>query len=96
MQPTELQVQHSLRALTEAPADALTEHSGSGEPLSGAAPPDELDDFAADVAARLREASSVRDDRVASARAGLEAGEQPSAEALAQRMVGRLVCDRLR
>ena len=39
---------------------------------------------------------AIRDDRMAEARQRLEAGEQPSAEDLAQRMVGRLVCDRLR
>jgi hypothetical protein len=38
----------------------------------------------------------MRDERLARARRRLATGEQPTAEALAQRMVGRLVCDRLR
>jgi hypothetical protein len=44
----------------------------------------------------LAGASLIRDDRLAEARQRLESGDQPTADALAQRMVGRLVCDRLR
>jgi hypothetical protein len=45
---------------------------------------------------RLSGTPAIRDDRVEEARQHLETDSPPTAEALAQRMVGRLVCDRLR
>ena len=84
MQVTEAQVQRSIEALT---ADA-------------GPPPVRADAQAGDVPAglveRLTESSPIRDDRLAEVRRRMARGDQPSAEALAQRMVGRLVCDRLR
>ena len=44
----------------------------------------------------LTETPPIRDHRVEEARRQLETDAPPTAEALAQRMVGRLVCDRLR
>ena len=45
---------------------------------------------------QLTETPPIRTDRVELARRQLENDAPPTAEALAQRMVGRLVCDRLR
>ena len=84
MQVTELQVQQSLRALTEQPT------SGDRQPKPA------VGELPAGLVERLAGASAVRDDRLAEARERLETGEQPTADDLAGRMVGRLVCDRLR
>jgi len=84
MQVTEAQVQRSIEALT---ADA-------GPPRArGDA---QAEDVPAGLVERLTESSPIRDDRLAEVRRRMARGDQPSAEALAQRMVGRLVCDRLR
>ena len=45
---------------------------------------------------RIESAPWVRDERLAEARQRYYEGSQPDADALAARMVGRLVCDRLR
>lgn len=45
---------------------------------------------------QLEATPPVRPDRLAEARARLAVGDQPDADTLAKRMVGRLVCDRLR
>ena len=87
MQPTELQVQRSLQALRQAGEPDTTRPADT----TGA-----CDDLPAGLVEKLRDSSTVRDDRLAEARERLERGDQPSAEDLAQRMVGRLVCDRLR
>ena len=93
MQVTEVQVQRSLAALTtEGDAHDGDASSASG-PLAAAPAPDEVP---IGLVAHLVESPPIRDDRLEEARRRLETGEQPSAEALAQRMVGRLVCDRLR
>jgi hypothetical protein len=96
MQPTELQVQRSLQALTEGSPDGPAAIPGAGEPVVDAPETDWLDGLPPGLVDRLRDLSEVRHDRLASARRRLATGDQPSAEALAQRMVGRLVCDRLR
>jgi hypothetical protein len=96
MQVTELQVQRSLLALTAdghprspiGPADSDAPHD-LATATSATAVPDGLVE-------RLSGAPAMRGDRLAEARLRLETGDQPTAEALAQRMVGRLVCDRLR
>jgi hypothetical protein len=100
MQVTELQVQRSLQALTnEVPVDPpAVRPSGEAHerPIEAAHQghsPDELPDG---LVEQLTHASPIRDGRIDAVRRRLEAGERPSAEALAQRMVGRLVCDRLR
>lgn len=45
---------------------------------------------------RIQQTPGVRLDRLAEARERMAAGDQPTADDLANRMVGRLVCDRLR
>jgi hypothetical protein len=85
MQVTELQVQRSLRALSERPSDPAGPES---ERVSDALPEGLVE--------RLAGAPAVRDDRLAEARERLETGAQPTSDDLAGRMVGRLVCDRLR
>ena len=93
MQVTELQVQRSLDALTtEAAAGALD----AADPSPDAAMENHAVQVPAGLLERLTESSPIRTDRTEEARRRLEQGEQPTAEALAQRMVGRLVCDRLR
>ena len=91
MQVTELQVQRSLEAL------AVPDREPAGSPH------DPSDDLAHDLSGlpdglveRLSGSPAIRDDRVEEARHHLETDAPPTAEALAQRMVGRLVCDRLR
>ncbi len=90
MQVTETQVQRSLRALE---AD---EGDGGAAVATVAAPDAPVESLPAGLVERLTGSSAIRTDRLEEARRRLESGEQPSAEALAQRMVGRLVCDRLR
>lgn len=85
MQVTEVQVQRSLEALTAEPDDAVIE----GPDASPAGMPEGL-------VQQLVDGPAIRSDRLEEAKRRLETGEQPSAEDLAQRMVGRLVCDRLR
>lgn len=83
MQVTELQVQRSLEALAEPAQQTVSApHDPSGLPIG--------------LVERLSGSPAIRDDRVEEARHHLETDAQPTAEALAQRMVGRLVCDRLR
>jgi hypothetical protein len=85
VQPTETQVQQSLRALE------------AGEPIRGHTwyelpepePPAGITELLADVPA-------VRHERMVDARMRLAAGMHPTDDDLASRMVGRLVCDRLR
>ena len=96
MQVTELQVQRSIEALTVTDATPIgrsaeiAPRTAVGGPVPAAAAwPDGL-------VARPSRSPSIRDDRVEEARRQLETGAAPTAEALAQRMVGRLVCDRLR
>ncbi len=88
MQPTQVQVERSLEALrggyTEAPAPVAAD------------PERRIEDVPAAVFEVLAESPPVRVDRLEQARQRLEAGEQPTADDLARRMVGRLVCDRLR
>jgi hypothetical protein len=84
MQVTELQVQRSLQALNASPPAARTTARTAA------------DDVPEGLVERLAVTPAVRDDRLAEACERLETGEQPSADDLAGRMVGRLVCDRLR
>ena len=86
MQPTDIQVQRSLAALRE-----------DGGPLL---PEDEhelvTEQLPSGLVERIESSPAVRPDRLAEARLRLETGEVPTADDLANRMVGRLVCDRLR
>lgn len=99
MRPTENQVMISLAELR-----------GSGQGVSGA--DDDFEpqhrhqshhshfqhepDLSAEMISAVREAPEIRLDLLEEARNRLDRGEQPSADALAERMVGRLICDRLR
>ena len=84
MQPRESQVQASIDALS----------AGAGR-CSGAAPRD-LAAVPVGLLDTLHRAPAVREDRVAAARERLASGAIPTDEDLAGRMVGRIVCDRLR
>lgn len=86
MQVTETQVQRSLAALKADEIDGV--HADGHDAHDQALP--------VGLVQLLTESSPIRNDRMEEARRRMETGEQPSAEDLAQRMVGRLVCDRLR
>lgn len=85
MQPTEIQVERSLQALQTEPETGVAGASGPDAP-----------DLPAGLVELLATAPAVRLDRVVDARMRMEAEDQPSAEDLARRVVGRMVCDRLR
>ena len=88
MQPTNTQVERSLAALRHgAPAD--------GEPI---AREQEMRtaDLPEGLVERIQDTPGVRLDRLAEARERMASGDEPTADDLADRMVGRLVCDRLR
>jgi hypothetical protein len=87
MQPTEQQVQRSLDALRRANGCVL---------VGGDARRHEIDEVPVEVLRWLEGAPLIRPERTERARRRLEAGDEPSAEAIAGRLVGRLVCDRLR
>jgi len=94
MQVTELQVQRSLHALTSPDPSPAGDTPDPGP--DGTGPGDEPVTCPEGLVEALAGTPAIRDDRLAELRRRLETGEQPSAEDLAQRMVGRLVCDRLR
>ena len=107
MQVTELQVQRSLQALTspgspvgsgdpDAHADVATALPALDADLATDAAEQLADELPAGLVEQLLGSSAIRPDRLAEARQRLVTGEQPTAEDLAHRMVGRLVCDRLR
>ena len=87
MQPTNTQVERSLAAL-EAP--------GIDPDLRGAESELRIGDLPDGLVQRIADSPGVRPDRLAEARERMAAGDQPDADELADRMVGRLVCDRLR
>jgi hypothetical protein len=95
MQVTELQVQRSLQALSQPDATQAEPETGlaEGSPRGAGRQPGDCPEGLVEA---LSGSPAIRDDRLAEARRRLETGEQPSAEDLAQRLVGRLVCDRLR
>ena len=88
MQPTELQVERSLAALRGG-VDDLGGLSAHGTDRPEGSLPDGLLE-------QLEATPAVRPDRLAEARQRLAEGAQPDADELATKMVGRLVCDRLR
>jgi hypothetical protein len=59
-------------------------------------PDDESDPVSSAVAERLSEMPAIRPEAIARARRHLEEGKHPSDDELAWRVIGRLVCDRLR
>lgn len=84
MQPTDTQVACSLAALR---ISSEVDAAGVDQPRGGI-PSGLLDDLLAKP--------SIRPERLAEAKARFVAGDHPSDQDLASRMVGRLVCDRLR
>ncbi|MBI2704234.1 MAG: hypothetical protein HYX32_02925 [Actinobacteria bacterium] len=90
MQPTDTQVQRSLAALRddEAPHDRFDLHEADQELTTEQLP--------SGLVEQLERTPAVRPERLAEARLRLATGEVPTADDLASRMVGRLVCDRLR
>ena len=92
MQPTDVQVQASLVALA-------VDHD-DGRASTRATPPRpsprDLRALPAGLLDALRAVPSLREDRLVAVRRRLAAGIVPTDEALAGRMVGRIVCDRLR
>jgi hypothetical protein len=87
MQPTRQQAQRSLEALHAAGPDRFGGNDEVGTTL---------DELPIEVFTRLDRAPPLRLDRLERARRRLAAGERPSAEDIAGRMIDRLVCDRLR
>ena len=96
MQVTELQVQRSLEALTEQEPQvvsaAMSRDEGSVA-VTAVRAGGATGVARHDLVEQLSQLPAVRDDRLEEARRRLETGERPSDEALAHRMVGRLVCD---
>jgi hypothetical protein len=100
MQPSKNQVEQSLAALSttrDATAARVEEPSRSDEPVDprlsvdhaiGALPEGLLE--------QIERTIDVRPDRLDKARARLEHVDELSADELADRIIGRLVCDRLR
>jgi hypothetical protein len=88
VQPTEIQVQQSLRALES--SDAAVWLGLPDESDRDDAP------AVAELVEMLADAPAIRPERLVDARMRLAAGVQPTDDDLAGRMVGRLVCDRLR
>jgi hypothetical protein len=88
VQPTNTQVERSLAALRH----------GAHEDVDELAPEEELRtvDLPDGLVERIQQTPGVRLDRLAEARERMASGHAPSADDLADRMVGRLVCDRLR
>jgi hypothetical protein len=85
MQVTNTQVIKTLAAL------------GRDEPGSSPSPDDPRPEPPADeLMSRVNDLPAVRRDRAEMARERLRGDQMPSAELLAEKLVGRLVCDRLR
>ena len=94
MQPTNMQVERTLAAL-----EVATDETGV-RPRRGSIPRDTLEillqDLPAGLMAALESPPEVREDRLQKARERMSLGEAPSSDELANRIVGRMVCDRLR
>jgi hypothetical protein len=86
MQPTPEQVERSLADLRH-PGHRIGGDAGEVE-VTVPVP--------ASIADALSEVPPIREDAVDRARRRLAAGEQPTDDELAAKVVGRLVCDRLR
>ena len=87
MQPTDVQVARTLAALQHP--------SPERERPASITRDDMLDELPEGLLQDLEDAPSVRTDRLEEARDRLETGLAPSSDELANRIVGRLVCDRL-
>lgn len=89
MQPTDVQVQASLEALA-------TGGAGERSAVAALGGVRDLTSLPAGLLDALSAAPLLREERLVAARRRLDAGAIPSGEDLAGRMVGRIVCDRLR
>jgi hypothetical protein len=87
MQPSDAQVERSITALERAATPGRTAVVDRSE---------RPEDLPAGLVDRLSSGPVVRLDRVAAARAWLAQGATPTPEDVAGKLVGRLVCDRLR
>jgi hypothetical protein len=103
MQPTKRQVEKSLAALHHEPpaptASSVLSTSDGDEHVRRPyhdARTDLLDQLPPGVRESLEDAPQLRTDRLALARERLEQGHRCTADELADYIVGRLVCDRLR
>lgn len=93
MQPTDVQVERTLAALQHPTPDATEPRGGSG---GGRDARDHvLGDLPEGLLQDIEDAPSLRTDRLAEARDRLATGCTPTSDELANRIVGRLVCDRL-
>jgi hypothetical protein len=97
MQPTRNQVEQSLAALAtsdhpRARLDGFARSHGPAHELDA----DAIESLPEGLLEALERTIDVRLDRLEGARARLEQGGELSADELADRIVGRLVCDRLR
>jgi hypothetical protein len=98
MQPSKSQVRQSLAALQSepvlprSPEDACTHPDGPCD----RSPRTTLGDLPEGLLAQLEDTVAVRSDRLDHARVWLAHVDEISADDLADRIVGRLVCDRLR
>lgn len=94
MQPTNVQVERTLAAL-----EVDTDASGV-RPLRNVMTRDTLEilleDLPDGLMASLHSPTAVREDRLAEAKNRMVHGDSPSSDELANRIVGRMVCDRLR
>ena len=93
MQPTDVQVERTLAALQDAPTDERPTRAAGG--IDRAARDGVLDDLPAGLLDGLGTGPSLRPDRLEEARGRLATGVAPTDDELANRIVGRLVCDRL-
>jgi hypothetical protein len=86
VQPTEIQVQRCLQVLERSDADGLP------------APDSDVlaDEVPLGLVELLADAPAIRLERMADARMRMVAGDQPTDDDLAARLVGRMVCDRIR
>jgi hypothetical protein len=96
MQPTRIQVEQSLAALAEGtghPDHASGVRSAATDPAQVAVA---IESLPAGLLAELEQTIDIRPDRLDRAREHLAHLDELSASELADRIVGRLVCDRLR
>jgi hypothetical protein len=93
MQPTDVQVERTLAALQDAPTAERTERRVTV--IDRDALGSVLDELPAGLLDGLEAGPSVRPDRIEEARGRFETGVAPTDDELANRIVGRLVCDRL-
>ena len=93
MQPTDMQVERTLAALQHPTPDAPRDRGASG--IGRATLDHVLGDLPEGLLQDIEASPSLRTERLAEARDRLATGLTPTSDELANRIVGRLVCDRL-